>query len=83
MHGSRGLRAVVVAVIALLALVPAAGVEAAASSRSAASPAAETAPGYDISWPQCGGSYPVNPVFGIVGVNKGIVFSPNPCLGAR
>jgi len=83
MHGSRGLRAVVVAVIALLALVPVAGVEAATSSRSAASPAAATASGYDISWPQCGGSYPVNPVFGIVGVNKGIVFSPNPCLASE
>ena len=38
--------------------------------------------GYDISYPQCGGSYPTNPAFGIVGVNRGIVFSSNPCLGA-
>jgi hypothetical protein len=38
--------------------------------------------GYDISYPQCGGQFPTNPAFGIVGVNKGIVFSPNPCLGA-
>src|SRR5215203_3987708 len=36
--------------------------------------------GYDISWPQCGGAYPTNAAFGIVGVNAGIVFSPNPCL---
>jgi Bacterial Ig-like domain (group 2) len=83
MHGSRGLRAVVVAVIALLALVPVAGVDAAATSGSAASYAAPTAPGFDISWPQCGGSYPVNPAFGIVGVNKGIVFSPTPCLASE
>lgn len=38
--------------------------------------------GYDISYPQCGNAYPVNPSFGIVGVNRGIVFSGNPCLGA-
>lgn len=37
--------------------------------------------GYDISYPQCGGPFPNNPAFGIVGVNRGIVFSPNPCLG--
>jgi hypothetical protein len=37
--------------------------------------------GYDISYPQCGGPFPTNPAFGIVGVNRGIVFSPNPCLG--
>jgi hypothetical protein len=83
MHGSRGLRAVIVAVIALFALVPAAGVDAVTSSGSAVSPVAPTAPGYDISWPQCGGPYPVNPAFGIVGANKGIVFSPNPCLASE
>lgn len=38
-------------------------------------------PGYDISYPQCGGPYPRDPAFGIVGVNRGIVFSANPCLG--
>jgi hypothetical protein len=38
--------------------------------------------GYDISYPQCGGQFPADPAFGIVGVNRGIVFSANPCLGA-
>lgn len=38
--------------------------------------------GYDISYPQCGDPFPTNVAFGIVGVNHGIVYSPNPCLGA-
>jgi len=37
--------------------------------------------GYDISYPQCGGAFPSKAGFGIVGVNNGIVFSANPCLG--
>jgi hypothetical protein len=41
----------------------------------------KTTTGYDISYPQCGGSFPTNVLFGIVGVNKGIVYSANPCLG--
>jgi hypothetical protein len=45
--------------------------------------AAPTTRGYDISWPQCGSTYPTNPAFGIVGVNKGIVFSANSCLASE
>ena len=36
--------------------------------------------GYDISYPQCSGSYPSNPLFGIVGVNGGLASNANPCL---
>jgi hypothetical protein len=42
----------------------------------------KTPAGYDISYPQCGGAYPTNIAFGIVGVTRGLVFSENPCLGA-
>ena len=37
--------------------------------------------GYDVSYPQCSGSFPSNPLFGIVGVNGGLANKPNPCLG--
>jgi hypothetical protein len=52
---------------------------------SAAAAAAKGKPtskqaGYDISYPQCGGAFPSNVLFGIVGVNNGIVYSANPCL---
>ena len=36
--------------------------------------------GYDISYPQCAGSYPSNPLFGIVGVNGGLANNANPCF---
>jgi hypothetical protein len=36
--------------------------------------------GYDASYPQCSGSYPSNPLFGIVGVNGGLANNTNPCL---
>lgn len=41
--------------------------------------AAPTA-GYDISAPQCSGSYPPSPLFGIVGVNGGLANTANACL---
>jgi hypothetical protein len=39
--------------------------------------------GYDASYPQCSGSYPPHPLFGIVGVNGGLANKANPCLGGE
>jgi hypothetical protein len=39
--------------------------------------------GYDISYPQCNGSYPSSPLFGIVGVDGGLADNANPCLGGE
>jgi hypothetical protein len=65
------------AAVAALALVLPAGAAAWPDSG-----AGKALTGYDISYPQCGGPFPSNVLFGIVGVNNGIVYSGNPCLGA-
>ncbi|HEX4034430.1 MAG TPA: hypothetical protein VHX66_08310 [Solirubrobacteraceae bacterium] len=39
--------------------------------------------GYDVSYPQCSGSYPSNPLFGIVGVNGGLANKANPCVSGE
>jgi hypothetical protein len=39
--------------------------------------------GYDVSYPQCSGSYPSNPLFGIVGVNGGLANKANRCLSSE
>jgi hypothetical protein len=38
--------------------------------------------GYDIAYPQCNGTFPSGGAFGIVGVNGGLPYSANACLGA-
>ena len=52
----------------------------AATANAKPQPQAQQATGYDVSYPQCGKALPTA-AFGIVGVNNGIVFSANPCLG--
>jgi hypothetical protein len=69
-----GRAAIATAALVLLSLLGAGGAAAATSRPSH---------GYDISYPQCGSAYPAKPAFGIVGVNKGIVFSANPCLASQ
>ena len=39
--------------------------------------------GYDVSYPQCSGSDPSNPLFGILGVNGGLANRANPCIGGE
>ena len=39
--------------------------------------------GYDVSYPQCSGSYPSNPLFGIVGVNGGLANNADPCISGE
>jgi hypothetical protein len=61
-----------------LSLAAALALPAVAAARSSGG---KSLTGYDISYPQCGSAFPTNVLFGIVGVNAGIVYSPNPCLG--
>src|SRR5215471_10292937 len=65
---------------ARLAVIATAGIFAAGPALAAE--AASTTPvGNDISYPQCGKTFPSKPAFGIVGVNGGLANDLNPCLG--
>ena len=75
------------AVVALLALALASPVATAANEpagtdmSTSKGPPSRFIPGYDISYPQCGGPFPTPYGFAIVGVNGGRVYKANPCLG--
>jgi hypothetical protein len=67
--------------VAVLLLLPTASIAAARDTATADPGAGQWFPvGYDISYPQCGDPLPSYVAFGIVGVNGGRVYAPNPCL---
>lgn len=84
-----GRRARALSIAALLPVVAVAGMLAGATHAvMAAGPnshgqgsSGSTPSGNDISWPQCGGSFPSGQAFGIVGVNDGLANNLNPCFG--
>lgn len=66
----RGLRVLLVASVAVVA-----------SALLVSAADAATNVGYDIAYPQCNATFPAGGAFGIVGVNDGLPYSANPCLG--
>jgi hypothetical protein len=72
-------RSLVVSVLAAVVVLTAGALPALAKSKTTTT----TRTGNDISWPQCGRSYPVGQAFGIVGVNHGLANNLNSCLASE
>ena len=80
MNGVR-LSRLAAALVSLLVLCGAAvPASAATTTTSTVSPASV---GYDVSFPQCGGTLPTGMGFGVVGVNDGRPDTVNPCLATE
>jgi hypothetical protein len=71
------LQVIAVGVVATTSAGPALAAVAGHSKSSTTS----TLTGNDLSYPQCGTTFPARPAFGIVGVNSGLANGLNPCLG--
>lgn len=71
---SRLIRSLAVSALSVALLLAAGALPALARTRTASTT------GNDISWPQCGRSYPSGQAFGIVGLNGGLANDLNGCL---
>ena len=79
-EGVNRVQAVLEAALAAAITSAALAVMVAPAAQAGSKPKPSSATGYDVSYPQCNKALP-SATFGIVGVNGGIVFSANPCLG--
>jgi hypothetical protein len=72
---------------ALSAALVAGLLAAAPAAQAAASPVGKELAardrGFDVSYPQCGSTLPASADFGVVGVDGGRPFDPNPCLAEQ
>ena len=75
-----GFRATVALAVAALAAIGCASFTSAAAPSPTISSSTATV-GNDISFPQCGSTFPNGQAFGIVGVNNGRPNTLNPCVG--
>jgi hypothetical protein len=66
--------------MAVLGVLIAPGTVLAQSANAAGRSGSSGSSGYDISYPQCGSSYPSGQKFAIVGVNGGLANDANSCL---
>jgi hypothetical protein len=79
--GRRAARVAIQGVVVIALLVGGATPAFAAKPSKGGGGGTSTPTGNDVSYPQCGGSLPSAPAFGIVGLTGGLANDLNPCFG--